>query len=176
MFLPPEEFVPASTVYLAEFAPHEPSQVNSAARRSSGSPPRAALRTGVRYEQKVHLFVADEWKSLGSYRPGSWIRFVDDSGRRFCQPDGLLIRDHEVVLVEVKIAHTQRAWWQLRKLYAPVVKKLFPHRDVIVLEICKTCDTRMSFPEPITYHASFSDLMTKTPLTKDDFHVVTLNP
>lgn len=51
-------------------------------------------------------------------------------------------------MVEIKFQHMPEAWWQLRKLYQPALEfKL--RRPVFVLEVCKSYDPAMPFPEPI---------------------------
>lgn len=70
---------------------------------------------------------------------------------RWCQPDGLLIDPWEgkIILVEVKYQHTPDAWWQLRRLYGPVVEYLFPNYSIQAVEICKWFDPATLFPEQV---------------------------
>jgi len=75
-----------------------------------------------------------------------------------CQPDALLLfKSGAVLIVEVKLTHTANAWWQLRKLYEPVVKALTNHsHPVYVVEICKSGDPLISFPEKVKMHSQGS--------------------
>lgn len=83
--------------------------------------------------------------------PGPWIEFVDSGKTRWCQPDALLVDpwDGRVIVVEVKYQHTERAWWQLRRLYGPLVKWLFPGHTVCLVELCRWYDPQTYFPESI---------------------------
>lgn len=83
--------------------------------------------------------------------PGPWIEFQEQENPRprFCQPDGLLFDPWtgRIILLEVKYQHTPDAWWQLRKLYAPVIEYLFPHYEVACVEVVKWFDPAVVFPE-----------------------------
>lgn len=88
-----------------------------------------------------------------SYLPNPWIKFEGQAGIKWCQPDGLLF-DLEaglLTIVEVKYQHTTDAWWQLRELYEPVVRKLFPQKlwRIVVLEYVKWFDPSVPWPEDI---------------------------
>lgn len=87
------------------------------------------------------------------YLPGPWIRFNDVSGCRWCQPDGLLVNffTGRVTIIEVKYQHTSDAWWQLRMLYEPVVRKLFSEElwDFSLCEVVKWYDPSTKFPERV---------------------------
>lgn len=84
-----------------------------------------------------------------AYHPSPWVRFIDDSGQHWCQPDGLLKLPHGLVIVEFKYQHTVDAWAQLRMLYEPVVRVLYPEVPLAVLEIVKWFDCAVKFPEPV---------------------------
>lgn len=71
-----------------------------------------------------------------------------------CIPDGLLVRKDEVLVVEVKLRRTIDAWFQLRKLYAPVVERSF-QKSVRCLVIEKFPDPDVRFPEPVQVVNSF---------------------
>lgn len=108
-------------------------------RKSTG-----ARAKGVRYEKKVQAYL----QSLDPlYLPSPWLRFLDESGWRWCQPDGIRIdaATGELLVVEVKYQHTQQAWEQMEKLYAPVLRFLFPGNGwrLRFLEVVKwyDCDT-----------------------------------
>ena len=102
---------------------------------------------GVRYEKKVHeemLRLFPEW-----YLPSPWFEFYDRHGRRWCQPDGLLIdlTQREIVIIEVKSSHTGEAWWKLWRMYLPVVQKVFgPDFRYRCLEIVRYYDPDILFP------------------------------
>lgn len=89
-----------------------------------------------------------------AYLSNPWLNFkcAADSSRRWCQPDGILI-DHisgVVTIFECKYSHCARAWWQLHRLYGPVLKKLFPsHWELRYLEIVYYFDPAVVFPGKI---------------------------
>lgn len=91
-----------------------------------------------------------------SYTQGPWLEFENESGRRWCQPDGLLVcaANRAVTVVEVKYRHTSDAWWQLWRLYIPVVRILYTGYLVNGLEIVKWFDPQTAFPAPFTFTAS----------------------
>lgn len=102
---------------------------------------------GVRYEKKVHAEMLRLFPD--HYVPSPWFEFFDACGRRWCQPDGLLIdiAQQEIVIVEVKSSHTGQAWWKLWHLYLPVVQAVFgPDFSYRCLEIVKYYDADELFP------------------------------
>lgn len=84
------------------------------------------------------------------YRQSPWMEFVDRSGRRWCQLDGLLINSlaPAACIYEVKYKHTADAWWQLTQLYLPVVRVALPAIRLISLcEIVHWHDPQVDFPQ-----------------------------
>lgn len=147
VFLPPTGFREVESVEAARFLSRGPAAFASTGRDAS----RPALRAGVKFEQKVHDELTASWGSFGSYLAGPWIEFEIGNSRRVCQPDAIFThRDGRVFILEIKVSHTPNAWWQLRKLYEPVVNAL-KRCECEVLEICKHYDSRVSFPEPVKF-------------------------
>jgi hypothetical protein len=105
---------------------------------------------GIRYENKVHSYLESFYGDR--YLAGPWLHFLDDRGDwRWCQPDGLIL-DFEggrIVIVEVKYQFTADAWWQVRRLYEPVLRALFPARlwKFEACQIVKWYDVAIDFPE-----------------------------
>jgi hypothetical protein len=100
-----------------------------------------AQANGLRYEKKVMDALAVHFPTV---EVGPWLEFHDAHGRRTCQPDAVLL--DPLCIVEVKARHDIRAWYQLRKLYGPVVERLFgrpPH----VVEITASFDPAVNWPE-----------------------------
>ena len=101
------------------------------------------------YERRVH----DHMRSLygGAYIPAPWFQYQDagESRVRYCQPDGLLFdrRLQRVVIVEVKLRHTDKAWWQLRHKYGPVVSHVYPWMEIAYCEVVQWFDVSIPFPE-----------------------------
>lgn len=109
----------------------------------------AAQKNGLRYEQKAHLYLQE---TLQDYAVSPRFNFRDDTGGRICIPDGLfypLGMNKPVFIFEIKISHTSDAWWQLRRLYQPVVARYFANteRAVGVVEVCQSLDPATPFPE-----------------------------
>lgn len=137
---PPEAFRPAGRVLSASFA--RPPALRQ--RRYTGR-----RLEGIRYEKKVHAYL--ELLHGDFYIPSPWLRFFSDGKWRWCQPDGLLFDFQRgvITIVEVKYQHTSDAWWQVRELYAPVLRAIFPERlwAFEACEVVKWYDPETKFPE-----------------------------
>lgn len=146
----PSGFRPAGEVVVAKIPPYGPPFLRK--RRYTG-----ARAEGVRYEAKVQEYLLDRYP--GQYLPGPWLHFAErivgseraEFAWRWCQPDGLLV-DLEggiITVIEVKRSHTSDAWWQVRHLYTPVLRKLFPEAlwTFRAVEVVKWFDPATSFPE-----------------------------
>lgn len=134
-YLPQGEIIEAA---LSLVAPHP------SARRAS-----TAQREGIRYQRKIERWAVGG-KFDGSITFSPWYYFVDGSGRRhFCQPDILFDDGAAMVVAEVKLSWTADAWWQLRRLYLPVLAKIYPRRVLIPLCICKSFDPAVAAPEEV---------------------------
>lgn len=104
-----------------------------------------AQRRGLRYEAKA----LDHLKALGpSFEPSPWFSFYEAGRHRFANPDGLWQIDRRVVIFEIKEHHTIDAWWQLRRLYEPLIRALiFSPVEVLVVEMCRSFDPAVLLPE-----------------------------
>lgn len=142
----PRNFVPAGIVQWGIFVAGDPSFLRPHRK------PTGVRWQGVKYEAAVQQMLQSKFPH--SYLPSPWLKFHGSSGVKWCQPDGLLF-DLEagiVTIVEVKYKHTSDAWWQLRKLYEPVLRKMFEHPqngfwDFRMLEIVKWYDPLTIYPE-----------------------------
>lgn len=143
---PPKGFVPAQDVSWVKLLPEQPAFI----RRHRA---RGAKARGVSYERKVHDYLRECILGLPDwdYVQGPWIEFRDRSGKRWCQPDGFLLDTarRRCTLVEIKYRHTADAWWQLWRLYLPVIRVLLPEYSYACLEICKWFDPQTAFPEAL---------------------------
>lgn len=96
-----------------------------------------------------------------SYLPSPWIRFHSANQRwRWAEPDGLIIdpREGVISIVEAKLSHTADAWFQLRKLYEPLIRHIFGHSwSYAVIEVCGWYDPAVRFPERICKLANLSN-------------------
>lgn len=106
----------------------------------------AAQKAGMRYEAQAHMFLANE---LGDkYQASAALSFEDDSGHRIVVPDGLYFSPYGTALIfEVKRQHCPEAWWQLRRLYSPVVSAFPFVNRVSCIEVTRSYDPSMGFPE-----------------------------
>lgn len=143
-FLPPANFIEAKLPEWAVLGKNPP------AFTSPRKAPTGRRKLGRIYEAAVQSRLLEEFPF---YVDGPWIKFGESGAVRWCQPDGILF-DFEsgtVTVVEVKLAHTSAAWWQLRKLYIPVLKRIFPTSlwKYRAVEIVKFFDCDTNFPEPI---------------------------
>lgn len=82
-------------------------------------------KTGLKYEAQVHQEF--ERRYPASYTPSPWVRYWVRGREHWCQPDGLLIdpKAGRIVVVEVKLQHTQEAIRQLFDLYIPLIEEMF---------------------------------------------------
>lgn len=113
-----------------------------------------AQKNGLRYEAKVQAMVVGEFPG---YLPGPCIHFKDNYVMRMAQPDGILVFDDFVVVVEIKYQHMPEAWWQLDQLYKPLIAKLWPQKQISLIEICRSYDPSMPFPVPIKRFDALKD-------------------
>lgn len=128
-----------------------------------------AQRAGKRYEKKVLAAVSKLFpsKHVGPEVLSSpWIAFTakrDRATERHCQPDLLLVGESEVLVCEIKLAHTVDAYWQLRHLYGPVVAKLFPERSLRLVEITRSFDPVVRFGDGMRLFFSLEHVLRTPP-------------
>ena len=106
-----------------------------------------AQRAGLRYEQKVHDVLGAIYE--GRYRKSTSILYEDRTGLHRAIPDGVLVLDRVWVALEIKFSHTERAWWQLMRVYVPLLRGLAPPGTTVVpCEVCSTYDPEVRLPGP----------------------------
>jgi len=144
---PPKRFKPAGTILWTRYSPTAPPFARGRRKRTG----RRAQ--GIRYEQRGHDFFE---KLYGTrYIPSPWFQFLeeDSCAPRWCQPDALLFDPAQgrIHILEFKLQHTSDAWWQLRQLYFPVIRSIFPKAlwDIALCEVVKWFDPSTAFPEKI---------------------------
>lgn len=123
----------------------------------------AARSAGVSYEKAAKEKLLSVWRRFDPL-PGPWIEFRDASGFRICQPDFVVVCPLYVVIFEIKIRHTEVAWWQLRRLYAPVCERLWG-RPAACVEFTQSFDPSTFFPESESMIVTFSieDMLERIP-------------
>jgi len=128
---------------------------SSSAQGSSGL--TAAQKAGLRYEAKAQDQLSH---ILGSaYHIAPYLHFSDLSGARTVVPDGLFFDNSgHAVIFEIKLSHMPDAWWQLRKLYQPVVEQLSFISHTSVIEVVRSFDPSQAFPEEVKIIRGLDDL------------------
>lgn len=113
---------------------------------------RGVLRQGIRYEKFVQKKLTAAYGD--NYVPSPWIEYGTEAGKFVCQPDGLLfdlrLPNPRLTIIEIKLRHTAKAWWQVRELYEPVCHKLFEQWPIAACEITQYFDRCIYFPERYT--------------------------
>lgn len=106
------------------------------------------LKAGLDYEAEVHSHFTQLYGD--AYTGGPWLKFIGKSEKmRWCQPDGWLIdlQRNRITVIECKYKHISRSWWQLHRLYLPVIQHLFgPEWEYCVVEVSKWCDPATPYP------------------------------
>lgn len=109
------------------------------------------MHIGIRYERAAHVHNS---ATLGDqYLASPWIEFRvrGDSRRHWCQPDALYfdLARGQITIIEIKYAHCADAWFQLNRVYLPVLQQLFPPGlwKFATLEMVKWFDCATSVPE-----------------------------
>lgn len=125
----------------------------------------SAQKNGLRYESYVQKLLQQKFSN---YHAGPYIHFLDRGIARTCQPDGVLCFDHSIFVFEIKYQHVPEAWWQLEKLYAPLLRLLFPSHPIALIEVCRSYDPATPFPCSTT---QFSDLDEWVSRPRSDFGV-----
>lgn len=139
----PQGFRPAGRVRLA-------ARVNMA-RRAPNNTPINRYKQGLKYEKKALEHLESVLAPSGTLIIEPCFRFSNGHRSRFCFPDALLaLADRTFdILIEIKSRHTYDGWWQLRKLYEPVVAKAL-QRSMKLLEVVKSYDPGVRLPEDNT--------------------------
>ena len=139
---PPDSFRPAGKVLSAGFC--TPPQLGR--KRFTGR-----RLEGVRYERKAQTYLL--WLYGEYYVDSPWLRFYADGTWRWCQPDGLHfdVKRGIITIVEMKYQHTPDAWWQVKRLYQPVLEAIFPRTmwQYRACEVVQWYDPDVSFPERV---------------------------
>jgi hypothetical protein len=115
-----------------------------------------AQRAGLRYEELVT-------HHLRSTFPATMVQplfeFYDAAGFRLCRPDAIVSRADRLVVLETKKQHVPEAWWQLEKLYRPVLEAWRPEKRVFCVEIVRSFDPAMPFPTKVELLDDISEIL-----------------
>lgn len=120
---------------------------------------KPVLRAGQLYENKAReqlrsLFPDMHFNTWWSYRS-------EGSEPRRCQTDGVWsdLGRGQILIVEIKKQHTSDSWWQLRKLYEPVVKAWRPGNRIRLVTMVRSFDPFVRYPEELVYIEDFEGWM-----------------
>lgn len=105
-------------------------------------PRKGRKAEGLRYEKKVNDFLEGKYSS---FIPNLPFEYYDRTGKHLCIPDGILFTHQGVIVFEVKLTHTIKAYWELSTLYRPVIR-LALRVPVRVAEITRSYDPSAPFP------------------------------
>ena len=94
--------------------------------------PRGVKKLGVRYERAFGEAVVRRFPEA---KLAQWFEFEDANGHGYCQTDVLVEFGNVVVVVECKLTHVLQGYVQLRKLYTPIVERVYgkPVKGIITV-------------------------------------------
>lgn len=141
---PPPAYLklPLGAITHAERSPINPF-AGTRARRSG------AQKAGLAYQKRIVEHLVGEF-GRASVDAGAWFHYLDDSLRRsYCQPDVLVEFGPSCLVVEIKLRWTSDAWYQLRKLYLPVLTAALLPTTLIPLVICRSYDCAVPAGEAV---------------------------
>ena len=120
---------------------------------------KGSKRRGLLYQKKVVEFLEDVVPQNWVPIPGPWFEFVDATGHRYAQADWIAIDPTTgfLCLTEIKLTRVPSAWWQLNRLYLPLLQRLFPEYKIGMLEIASNI-VNFPLPEPVSLAAKVEDV------------------
>lgn len=130
----------------------------------------AAQVNGLRYESRVHSELS---RKVSGYLENPRLIFFDAVAARSCIPDGIILLADRAVLVEVKLSHMPEAWWQLKRLYEPVVRNWSRAAGLPIqfVEIVRSFDPAVPFPAPVHLFADLDEVISG-PVLSNEFGVL----
>lgn len=171
---PPVSLLGPSMLAPAYFKPARPMVANIVSYKPPPSKSTPSQAAGLRYEKKWHEFAANHYGTSYQTFEDRQIAFSDEVyGWRTCRPDGLFWDEgrRQLLIFEVKIRHTADAYWQLEKLYKPVLSHFYIGIDKVLIEVTKSFDP--STPFPCEYHLMHgSEFMLGDTFKADKFNVL----
>lgn len=105
----------------------------------------AAQSAGVRYEEALHRRAS---KQSSSYRPSQRFAYRERDVRKWyeIEVDALFFHEHRVFVLECKRQIIAQAYWQLCKVYVPIIGCYF-NRKAIPILVVQTNDPLAAWPE-----------------------------
>lgn len=120
---------------------------------------KGSRKRGLLYESQVVERLEARLPSGWVGVAGPWFLYVDKFAReRYAQPDwlGFCFERGLICIVEVKLTRSPKAWWQLNKLYRPLVERLFPEWELSMVEVASK-PKHFPLPEPVNLVRSLKD-------------------
>lgn len=158
----------ATEVVFAQFLDGEPSFLNTNDRKIKL---RGNRRQGILYEKKAQEYLINKINQAGlkhiEVKTNPWIIYQElqdkqmaGSSVRYCQPDMLVIDHSEklVRIIEIKLSHTADAFFQVRRLYEPVLRLIYDNYDFAAMEITQWYDPHVRFPESFYFEPEILNL------------------
>ena len=109
---------------------------------------RGAKKVGLHYERRVLDVLSAIYGD--KFLPSPVIRYDVGRQSKAAIPDGVLRIGGWVVVIEIKLSHTERVWGQLMERYAPLVRALEPGATVRTVEICRYYNPDLPIPHTLT--------------------------
>jgi len=109
---------------------------------------------GLKYERGFLEYLRKKWSPVTIH---PHIHFRDDGAYRTAIPDGIAFTPNGVVVFEVKSQHMPEAWWQLEKLYMPIISAAFPDTEVRGIEVVKIYDPQIKWPGQYVLYNDLDD-------------------
>jgi len=97
---------------------------------------KGAAKQGHSFERHVRRTIRDAIEPPLLHLPGPWLRFHDQNGPGWAQPDHLVVAPTWALIVEAKRSQTEIAFLQMEELYAPLLQWLL-QREIYTLQACK---------------------------------------
>lgn len=130
-----------------------------------GKAPRrsGAKALGLRFQRTVE-------RALPQALHGQWLRFRDNNGLGYAQPDILFATPEALCIVECKLTDTQEADTQIGQLYRPLLAALWsgPIHQIVVVKylspltqrqrIVTSWDAALAHPNPVLHAFSKREL------------------
>lgn len=155
--------IPAGVVVEANFASKPPRFVKPTKQTS-------ARRAGLIYERKAQGYILRKLEEVPNKHrrvtPSPWIVFRSKGDGpnqvRYCQPDCLIFDgwERKITIVEIKLQHCAEAYNQVRKLYEPVLKVMYPNYQFAALELVQWFDPHIPFVETYYFEPHICDAET----------------
>jgi hypothetical protein len=108
---------------------------------------RGAKRVGLLYERRVLDVLSAIYGER--FRESPVIAYRTRGRRHLAIPDGILYLNDAVLILEVKLGHTELVWPQLMDKYRPLVSVLHPDLRVRTVEVCRSYDPAVPIPHSL---------------------------